>query len=96
MCVLCFVIGSMSVSAGDFVDCVTNNGQIVKHGGQFIPGNDLCKVCFCENGVPTGCKSVLCTPSAECRAFQIGSFCCDFICIEKSPNNTEKEPDLIS
>jgi hypothetical protein len=46
-----------------------------------ILGPDMCKLCICEMGQPRQCRAVLCTPPPDCKSFQMGNTCCEFICL---------------
>lgn len=53
-------------------------------------------MCICDNGHTKGCKAVLCTPPQACKSFQIGSSCCEFICLDDalSGNVDKTQPDF--
>lgn len=53
------------------------------------------RLCICDNGHAKGCKAVLCTPPQACKSFQIGSSCCEFICLDDAlSGSSEKTPDF--
>lgn len=71
-------------------------GVLFEQDQLYVPGPDLCQLCTCENGLPKSCKSVLCAPPQECKSFQIGTNCCDFICLDNTLGSvpTDKSSDF--
>lgn len=58
----------------------------------YVPGPDLCLICVCgENGKQRDCKSVLCSPPQECKSFQKGKSCCEFICLDDTLLNNNNQ-----
>lgn len=85
----------MAVSGNSLGECMSKDGVSFETGRFYVPGPDLCKMCVCDNGHPKGCKSVLCSPPQECKSFQIGNNCCDFICLDTlGNNNNDKASDF--
>lgn len=86
----------MAVSGNSLGECMNMHGISFETGRFYVPGPDLCKMCICDNGHPKGCKSVLCAPPQECKSFQIGNNCCDFICLDNTlgNNNSDKTSDF--
>lgn len=99
---ICFLLvflenakGIITVSANSLGECINVHGVSFDQGRFYVPGPDLCKLCVCDNGHPKGCKSVLCAPPQECKSFQIGTNCCDFICLDNTlVNNNDKSLDI--
>lgn len=62
------IIGCFVLRRGIFLDalaqreCRDLRGRQVSHGIHYVPGPDTCTLCVCEDGVPTECKAVLCSP----------------------------------
>lgn len=85
----------MAVSGNSLGECMNMHGVSFETGRFYVPGPDLCKMCVCDNGHPKGCKSVLCAPPQECKSFQIGNNCCDFICLDNTlGNGSDKTSDF--
>lgn len=53
-----------------------------------FPGPDMCKLCVCEMGHAKSCRAVLCTPPPDCKSFQMGASCCEFICLDDTLNGS--------
>lgn len=82
------------MSANSLGECVNMYGVSFEQDRLYVPGPDLCQLCVCDNGQPKGCKSVLCAPPQECKSFQIGNNCCDFICLDNTiGTNNNNAPD---
>lgn len=62
--------------------CSDVRGTSIPHGLHYVPGPDNCRLCICDNGHPTDCKVVLCSPPKDCRSFHVGKSCCEFICLD--------------
>ncbi|KXJ76247.1 hypothetical protein RP20_CCG010016 [Aedes albopictus] len=77
-------------------ECRDMNGKKVEQDAHYVPpGNDPCRLCLCDNGHPKACKAVLCTPPHDCKSFQIGSSCCEFICLDDTlANSSDKSYDF--
>lgn len=76
-------------------ECHDMHGQTIEQGRHYVPGPDICRLCICDNGHSKACKAVLCTPPQACKSFQIGSSCCEFICLDDAlSGNGEKAPDF--
>ncbi|KAJ6635130.1 hypothetical protein Bhyg_13713, partial [Pseudolycoriella hygida] len=90
--------GVMAVSGNSLTECMNTHGISIESGRMYVPGPDLCKMCFCDNGHPKNCKALLCTPPHECKSFQIGSACCDFVCLDDTlgNNNNGKTSDYVT
>lgn len=75
---------------------LTNATRILFTDAHYVPpGNDPCRLCLCDNGHPKACKAVLCTPPHDCKSFQIGSSCCEFICLDDTlANSSDKSYDF--
>uniref|UniRef100_A0A182PWQ8 VWFC domain-containing protein n=1 Tax=Anopheles epiroticus TaxID=199890 RepID=A0A182PWQ8_9DIPT len=70
-------------------ECRDVNGKKVEQDAHYVPpGSDTCRLCLCDNGHPKACKAVLCSPPHDCKSFQIGSSCCEFICLDDTIGNT--------
>ncbi|KAG5680119.1 hypothetical protein PVAND_009644 [Polypedilum vanderplanki] len=73
-------------------ECRDYTGRAIQHAMHFVPpGVDMCKLCICENGHAKSCRAVLCTPPPDCKSFQMGTSCCEFICLDDhlgSPSTT--------
>lgn len=69
---------------------------LIKFGRKFdFNGIFFFRLCICDNGHAKGCKAVLCTPPQACKSFQIGSSCCEFICLDDAlTGNVDKQPDF--
>lgn len=89
-----FAASSTSNSLGE---CNDMHGDAVEQGRFYIPGPEVCRMCVCDGGKPRSCKAVLCSPPHECKAFQIGTNCCDFICLDNAPVKPvpEKASDFV-
>lgn len=87
---------AISGSGNSLGECNDLHGINVENGRLYVPaGPDICRLCVCDNGQPKGCKAVLCAPPQECKSFQIGSSCCDFICLDNTlSTNNEKSSDF--
>lgn len=73
-------------------ECRDVNGKKVEQDAHYVPpGSDACRLCLCDNGHPKACKAVLCTPPHDCKSFQIGSSCCEFICLDDTLGNTSEK-----
>uniref|UniRef100_A0A182I0X8 Uncharacterized protein n=2 Tax=Anopheles arabiensis TaxID=7173 RepID=A0A182I0X8_ANOAR len=77
-------------------ECRDMNGKKVEQDAHYVPpGSDTCRLCLCDNGHPKACKAVLCSPPHDCKSFQIGSSCCEFICLDDTiGNTTDKTYDI--
>ncbi|CRK92951.1 CLUMA_CG006489, isoform A [Clunio marinus] len=82
-------VGSNIIASGVGIggvraDCLDYTGRYVSHGKHFVPpGEDMCKICVCENGSTKGCRVVHCAPPYGCKSFTMGrSQCCDFTCLD--------------
>ena len=65
--------------------------NVIGHGQQYKPdATDLCKVCLCDQGFPTMCQSVSCSPPSCPHWEQVKMKCCQFTCLDTPliPNNT--------
>lgn len=91
-----FLIGAQGANSNLNGDCKDVNGRIVEHGLHYVPGPDTCRLCICDNGYAKGCKAVLCTPPSDCKSFQIGSTCCEFLCLDETlaNNNSDRNSDF--
>lgn len=96
---LCIVQGA-SGAFGSIVslpgECRDVNGKKVEQDAHYVPpGSDVCRLCLCDNGLPKACKAVLCTPPHDCKSFQLGNSCCEFICLDDTLTlNSDKSYDF--
>ena len=67
--------------------CVDVRGQSIPHGLLFAPGPDECLVCTCFNGTPGLCRTMFCAPPSNCKSIRMGDGCCEWICLEKYPED---------
>uniref|UniRef100_A0A4Y0BJS4 VWFC domain-containing protein n=1 Tax=Anopheles funestus TaxID=62324 RepID=A0A4Y0BJS4_ANOFN len=91
--VLLLQVPSINGAYGNVVslpgECRDVNGKKVEQDAHYVPpGSDTCRLCLCDNGHPKACKAVLCSPPHDCKSFQIGSSCCEFICLDDTIGNT--------
>ncbi|XP_055677726.1 integral membrane protein DGCR2/IDD-like [Lutzomyia longipalpis] len=83
----------VSQNMGEF--CLDIYGKNINQGAHYVPGPDNCQLCICDNGSPRGCKVVLCKPPQNCKSFQMGNSCCEFICLDDNlTNSQERGSDL--
>uniref|UniRef100_A0A8D8FXN0 Integral membrane protein DGCR2/IDD n=1 Tax=Culex pipiens TaxID=7175 RepID=A0A8D8FXN0_CULPI len=77
-------------------ECRDVNGKKVEQDAHYVPpGSDVCRLCLCDNGLPKACKAVLCTPPHDCKSFQLGASCCEFICLDDTLTiNSDKSYDF--
>ncbi|GAB0098512.1 integral membrane protein DGCR2/IDD [Sergentomyia squamirostris] len=76
-------------------ECQDIHGKSINQGAHYVPGPDSCQLCICDNGSPRGCKVVLCKPPQDCKSFQMGNSCCEFICLDDNLTNShERGSDL--
>ncbi|CAH1801820.1 unnamed protein product [Owenia fusiformis] len=75
-------------------NCQDWKGDWIKEGEYYIPKkNDLCMSCLCNQGHPTMCKSVSCSPPDCATMLQpVEGECCKFICIAppRHPNDVKE------
>lgn len=86
------------MSASSYGECRDHKGRVFEEGMHYVPGADSCKICICDNGHAKKCKEVLCAPPKDCKSFQLGNVCCEFICLDgalgTNNNNQERNSDF--
>lgn len=89
------VTPAVILSSSHGATCTDIHGQSMEPGRHYVPGPDICQLCICDDGQPKGCKAVLCSPPKNCKSFQVGSSCCEFICRDDTlAAATEKNVDF--
>lgn len=88
---MCHILGVFSASNHH---CLDIYGKVFDHGMHYVPGPEQCKICICDNGHPTTCKVVLCSPPLDCKSFQSGNQCCEFICMDDTLANADRNSDF--
>lgn len=78
--------GQTSLAASSANDCKDVEGKRIPHDSIYIPFNNLCQICVCEFGTAKNCKTVLCHPPQDCKTFEVGAACCEFICMDRPSN----------
>lgn len=52
------------------------------------------QVCDNLNSNSQSCRAVLCTPPPDCKSFQMGTSCCEFICLDDHLGSTSTTSDI--
>ena len=72
---------------GDFEMCIDRYGKNVSHGKLYLPDEDPCTACTCNNGAREGCRMVTCE-EPHCQNFvRSRDACCGYTCIETHVSN---------
>lgn len=79
---------SLLVKSDGQLTCKDFEGKAIQHGEEFMPDpNDRCKTCTCDQGFPTMCRLVSCSPPSCPNWQQVKTECCKFTCLETPPTD---------
>ncbi|XP_063396607.1 integral membrane protein DGCR2/IDD-like isoform X1 [Mytilus trossulus] len=79
---------SLLVRSDGQLTCKDYEGKAIEHGEEFMPDpNDRCKTCTCNQGFPTMCRLVSCSPPSCPNWYQDKTECCKFTCLETTPTD---------